>query len=107
MITQRIQQNRGTVKKWRNRWAQAVPEIDEKEIEKPWASAWTLTVVLEDAPSTRETLSLYSRTRGANYHAILSHSGGVRFPPHALGTLSHTITNTWRNPSNGPSTENY
>ena len=49
-IAQRTQQNRNTVKKWRNRWAQVAPEIDQQETSRPWELARTIAAVLDDAP---------------------------------------------------------
>lgn len=40
---------RNTVKKWRNRWAKTLPEINQIETSKPWALKATIDAALQDA----------------------------------------------------------
>jgi len=40
---------RNTVKKWRNRWAKALPEVNQIEGSKPWALKATIDAALQDA----------------------------------------------------------
>ena len=42
--------SRTMVKRWRNRWAQAAPEIAAQEVLKPWTLQRQVAAALQDAP---------------------------------------------------------